>query len=92
VCLLHNSGNFLYFFRLFTGVISSGNSPALGPVAEELAVLTILTDGCTDFLFDTPAPRISRCGRSWISKPDRIGASPKNQPEGPIKARRQLPA
>src|ERR1700688_176211 len=38
---------------LFTGVISSGNSPALGPVAEELGVLTIFTDGCTDFLFDT---------------------------------------
>src|SRR5262249_239600 len=27
---------------MFTGVISSGNSPALGPVAEELGVLTIL--------------------------------------------------
>src|SRR6266567_4205970 len=41
---------------LFTGVISSGNSPALGPVAEELSVLTILTDGCTDFLFDKADP------------------------------------
>src|SRR5712691_1147635 len=41
---------------LFTGVISSGNSPALGPVAEELGVLTILTDGCTDFLFDKAIP------------------------------------
>ena len=41
---------------LFTGVISSGNSPALGPVAEELAVLTVLTDGCTDFLFDKADP------------------------------------
>ena len=41
---------------LFTGVISSGNSPALGPVAEELGVLTILTDGCTDFLFDKAVP------------------------------------
>src|SRR4029077_7046852 len=28
------------------------NSPALGPVAEELSTLTVLTDGCTDFLFD----------------------------------------
>ena len=36
---------------LFTGVISSGNTPALGPVAEELGLLTIFTDGCTDFLF-----------------------------------------
>jgi branched-chain amino acid transport system substrate-binding protein len=41
---------------LFTGIISSGNSPALGPVAEELGVLTIFTDGCTDFLFDVAVP------------------------------------
>src|SRR5438034_2349527 len=41
---------------LFTGVISSGNSPALGPVAEELGVLTIFTDGCTDFVFDVADP------------------------------------
>ena len=41
---------------LFTGVISSGNSPALGPVAEELGLLTIFTDGCTDFLFDKADP------------------------------------
>src|SRR3970282_2607559 len=33
---------------LFTGVISSGNTPALGPVAEELKVLTLFNDGCTD--------------------------------------------
>src|SRR5215467_1208177 len=41
---------------LFTGVISSGNSPALGPVSEELNLLTIFTDGCTDFLFDKADP------------------------------------
>src|SRR3989441_4976559 len=41
---------------MFTGVISSGNTPALGPVAEELKVLTIFTDGCTDFLFDKAVP------------------------------------
>src|SRR5437773_11737507 len=41
---------------MFTGVISSGNSPALGPVAEELGVLTIFTDGCTDILFDKAVP------------------------------------
>jgi len=41
---------------LFTGVISSANSPALGPVAEELSALTIFTDGCTDFLFDKAVP------------------------------------
>src|SRR5918996_6205038 len=41
---------------LFTGVISSGNTPALGPVAEELGVLTLFNDGCTDFLFDKAVP------------------------------------
>src|SRR5919109_4327938 len=41
---------------LFTGVISSGNTPALGPVAEELGLLTIFNDGCTDFLFDKAVP------------------------------------
>src|SRR5438067_12535120 len=40
----------------FCGVISSGNTPALGPVAEELKVLTVFTDGCTDFLFDKAVP------------------------------------
>jgi hypothetical protein len=28
-----------------------------GPVAEELQVLTIFTDGCTDFLFDKAVPQ-----------------------------------
>src|SRR5438477_2310824 len=37
---------------LFMGITSSGNTPALGPVAEELKVLTIFVDGCTDFLWD----------------------------------------
>src|SRR5215475_10471165 len=41
---------------LFTGVISSGNTPALGPVCEELNLLSIFTDGCTDFLFDKAVP------------------------------------
>src|SRR4029450_13758054 len=36
---------------LFTGVISSGNTPALGPVAEELKVLTVFVDGSPGFLF-----------------------------------------
>src|SRR5262245_21229323 len=40
----------------FTGVISSGNTPALGPVAEELKLLTLFTDGCTDFLFEKAVP------------------------------------
>src|SRR5918996_124827 len=42
---------------LFTRVISSGNTPALGPVAEELRVLTLFNDGCTDFLFDKAVPK-----------------------------------
>src|SRR5499425_1410256 len=48
---------------LFTGVISSANTPALGPVAEELALLTIFTDGCTDFLFDKAVPNPKYCFR-----------------------------
>src|SRR5919201_5509894 len=35
----------------FTGVISAGDTVALAPVAEELAIPTIFTDGCTDHLF-----------------------------------------
>jgi branched-chain amino acid transport system substrate-binding protein len=41
---------------LFTGITSSGNTPALGPVAEELKLLTVFVDGCTDFLFDKAVP------------------------------------
>src|SRR5260370_1073794 len=41
---------------MLKGVISGGNSPALGPVAEELGVLTIFVDGCTDFLWDKAVP------------------------------------
>src|SRR3954469_11845116 len=40
----------------FCGITSSGNTPALGPVAEELKVLTMFFDGCTDFLFDKAVP------------------------------------
>src|SRR5215470_12229406 len=41
---------------MFMGITSSGNTPALGPVAEELKLLTIFVDGCTDFLFDKAVP------------------------------------
>src|SRR5215469_12584854 len=41
---------------MFMGITSSGNTPALGPVAEELKLLTIFVDGCTDFLFDEAVP------------------------------------
>src|SRR5258708_15835822 len=40
----------------FCGITSSGNTPALGPVAEELKVLTMFVDGCTDFLVDKAVP------------------------------------
>src|SRR5215831_18804971 len=40
----------------FSGITSSGNTPALGPVAEELKLLTVFVDGCTDFLFDKAVP------------------------------------
>src|SRR5262249_6073305 len=36
----------------FTRVISAGDTVALAPVAEELEIPTIFTDGCTDHLFD----------------------------------------
>jgi branched-chain amino acid transport system substrate-binding protein len=41
---------------MFMGITSSGNTPALGPVAEELKLLTIFVDGCTDLLFDKAVP------------------------------------
>ncbi len=41
---------------MFMGVTSSGNTPSLGPIAEELKLLTIFVDGCTDFLFDKAVP------------------------------------
>lgn len=41
---------------LFTGITSSLNTPAIGPVAEELELLTLFSDGCTDFLFDKAVP------------------------------------
>jgi len=41
---------------MFMGITSSGNTPALGPVAEELKLLTIFVDGCTDLLFDQAVP------------------------------------
>jgi branched-chain amino acid transport system substrate-binding protein len=48
---------------LFTGVISSGNSPALAPAVEELSLLTLLDDGCTDFVFDKADPNPKYCFR-----------------------------
>jgi branched-chain amino acid transport system substrate-binding protein len=40
----------------FSGVISAGDTVALGPVIEELKLLSVFTDGCTDFLFDKVVP------------------------------------
>ena len=42
--------------NVFTGITSSANTPALGPIAEDLKVLTLFADGCTDFLFDKAVP------------------------------------
>ena len=63
---------------LFTGVISSANTPALGPVAEELSLLTIFTDGCTDFLFDKadPQPEIHVSASPTSSRP--TGSRPRS--------------
>ena len=41
---------------LFTGVISSGNTPALDRSPRELGVLTMFNDGCTDFLSTRQCP------------------------------------
>lgn len=45
----------------YVGLISSGNTPAVAPVAEELGVLTLFVDGCTDFLYEkvVPDPKFS---------------------------------
>jgi len=40
----------------YTGLISSGNTPTVGPEAEEQKVLTLFTDGCTDILFEQAVP------------------------------------
>jgi len=48
---------------LFTGIVSSGNSPALAPVSEELSILTLFVDGCTDFVFDKADPNPKYCFR-----------------------------
>lgn len=42
--------------ELFLGVTSSGNTPALGPVAETLRLLTFFIEGSSDFLFDKAVP------------------------------------
>jgi len=40
----------------YAGLISSGNTPAVGPEAEENRVLALMTDGCTDLLFEKAVP------------------------------------
>ncbi|MDJ0270278.1 MAG: ABC transporter substrate-binding protein [Aigarchaeota archaeon] len=40
----------------FIGLISSANTPAVGPEAEELGVITIFVDGCTDKLWEEAVP------------------------------------
>ncbi|MFN4045785.1 MAG: ABC transporter substrate-binding protein [Acidilobaceae archaeon] len=36
----------------YFGLISSGNTPAVAPVAEEAGLLSFFIDGCTDILFE----------------------------------------
>ncbi len=40
----------------YMGLISSGNTPTVGPEAEENKVLTLFVDGCTDILFERAVP------------------------------------
>jgi branched-chain amino acid transport system substrate-binding protein len=41
----------------FTGGASSDSTSALAPVAEELRILALFVDGCTDLLFERYVPR-----------------------------------
>jgi branched-chain amino acid transport system substrate-binding protein len=41
----------------FTGVASSANTSALGPMAEDLGILTLFVDGSSDLLFERVLPR-----------------------------------
>ncbi|MFQ5710159.1 MAG: ABC transporter substrate-binding protein [Candidatus Geothermarchaeales archaeon] len=60
----------------YVGLISSGNTPAVGPVAEELGVVTLFVDGCTDFLFDKAVLKPHFVFRvTAINSADGIGAA-----------------
>jgi branched-chain amino acid transport system substrate-binding protein len=41
----------------FSGVIAAHNQLAVGPVVEELKLLTMMTEGCIDKLFEVEVPR-----------------------------------
>jgi branched-chain amino acid transport system substrate-binding protein len=41
---------------VYFGLISSANTPAVAPLAEEYQVLTFFIDGCTDILFEKVVP------------------------------------
>lgn len=60
----------------FVGLISSSNTPAVGPVAEELQKLTFFVDGCTDFLFESVVTNPRFCFRiTNIQSADGIAAA-----------------
>jgi branched-chain amino acid transport system substrate-binding protein len=40
----------------FSGIIAANNQLAVGPVVEELKLLTIMTEGCIDRLFEVEVP------------------------------------
>src|SRR5688572_14526047 len=41
----------------FSGIIAAHNQLAVGPVVEELKLLTIMTEGCIDKLFEVDVPK-----------------------------------
>ncbi|MEM1580689.1 MAG: ABC transporter substrate-binding protein [Nitrososphaerota archaeon] len=60
----------------YVGLISSSNTPAVGPVAEELQKLSFFVDGCTDFLFESVVPDPRFCFRiTNIQSADGISAA-----------------
>ncbi|MEM2629297.1 MAG: ABC transporter substrate-binding protein [Acidilobaceae archaeon] len=40
----------------YVGLISSSNTPAVAPVAEEAGIISFFVDGCTDILFEKTVP------------------------------------
>src|SRR5438105_1907849 len=71
---------------MFMGITSSGNTPALGPVAEELKLLTIFVDGCTDFLFYKQALQHGLFNKMKVATTLALGSAPqsigKDHPDG----------
>jgi branched-chain amino acid transport system substrate-binding protein len=56
----------------YIGLVSSSSTPAVAPVAEELGVITLFVDGCTDTVFDVIDPYPKVVFRNHIQSPDGI--------------------